>query len=586
MSTPPPAAAPAPGAGPGPAATLVLGPLLRYVDATRATVWVETDRACTVEVLGFREPTWSVHGHHYALVVVDGLPPATTVPYEVHLDGVRAWPPPSSPYPPSIIRTAGGGDRLRLSFGSCRISAPDDAQALRRLGADALVGLALKMAAGSPGSWPDALLLAGDQVYADGPSDDLLHRLAGLGRHAGHGAHETKTETTSFEEYSWLYCESWSVPAVRWLFSTVPVCMVLDDHDLRDDWNISQAWREEVTGQPWWRPRVVGAFASYWVYQHLGNLSPDALGEEPLLAEMRSEPDDSRRQQLLDDFAWESDAGRTRARARWSYVRDFGAGQHRTRLLVVDARCSRRLEPGRRAMLDDDEWQWVRQHAAVQLDHLLLASTLPVFLLPAIHEIEGWNEATADGAWGRRFATLAERLRQLVDLEHWAAFRASFDAVLALLNEIASQPRPPASVLVLSGDVHCGYIAPVRLPEVDPRRTAVHQLVMSPFRNPLARSIRLANSVLRHAPAHRLTARLARAAGVRPSAACWRVQHGPWFDNGVMTLVLEGRRAGVQVDHARVLDGIPALTPTLTLDLTAPHPEQPANRSDGSRGHG
>ena len=31
---------------------LVLGPLLRYVGETAATIWVETDRACQVEILG------------------------------------------------------------------------------------------------------------------------------------------------------------------------------------------------------------------------------------------------------------------------------------------------------------------------------------------------------------------------------------------------------------------------------------------------------------------------------------------------------------------------------------------------------
>ena len=31
---------------------LVLGPLLRYVDETAVTVWVETDRECQVETFG------------------------------------------------------------------------------------------------------------------------------------------------------------------------------------------------------------------------------------------------------------------------------------------------------------------------------------------------------------------------------------------------------------------------------------------------------------------------------------------------------------------------------------------------------
>ena len=48
-------------------ARLVLGPLLRYVGDDEATVWVETDRACTVEVLGCSSSTFCVAGHHYGL---------------------------------------------------------------------------------------------------------------------------------------------------------------------------------------------------------------------------------------------------------------------------------------------------------------------------------------------------------------------------------------------------------------------------------------------------------------------------------------------------------------------------------------
>jgi hypothetical protein len=58
-------------------AKLVLGPLLRYVGETDAVLWVETDAACEVEVLGNRQPTFTVAAHHYALVVVDGLEPGS-----------------------------------------------------------------------------------------------------------------------------------------------------------------------------------------------------------------------------------------------------------------------------------------------------------------------------------------------------------------------------------------------------------------------------------------------------------------------------------------------------------------------------
>ena len=56
---------------------LVIGPLLRYVGETQATVWVETDAAAGVEVLVWpagpappgaaarsRAPNFQVEGHH------------------------------------------------------------------------------------------------------------------------------------------------------------------------------------------------------------------------------------------------------------------------------------------------------------------------------------------------------------------------------------------------------------------------------------------------------------------------------------------------------------------------------------------
>jgi hypothetical protein len=47
-----------------------------------------------------------------------------------------------------------------------------------------------------------------------------------------------------------------------------------DDHDVHDDWNTSWAWVREMRTVPWWHERILGAYMSYWIYQHLGNLSP------------------------------------------------------------------------------------------------------------------------------------------------------------------------------------------------------------------------------------------------------------------------------------------------------------------------
>lgn len=156
---------------------LVLGPLLRYVGPTSATVWVETDGPCEVAVLGATARTFSVSGHHFALVCVEGLEPGTITPYEVALDGEPpCWPDPESRFPPSVVRTPAEGDDLLIAFGSCRVTVPHVAPFTATKDADdrgrevdALRAYGLRMREQGVGGadWPHALLLLGDQVYAD-----------------------------------------------------------------------------------------------------------------------------------------------------------------------------------------------------------------------------------------------------------------------------------------------------------------------------------------------------------------------------------------------------------------------------------
>ena len=97
---------------------LVLGPALRYAGETEALIWVETDGPCTVSVLGCESRTFCVEGHHYALVVCEGLEPGTITPYEVALDGETVWPLPDGDYAaerrPHPRPGAADADRLRL----------------------------------------------------------------------------------------------------------------------------------------------------------------------------------------------------------------------------------------------------------------------------------------------------------------------------------------------------------------------------------------------------------------------------------------------------------------------------------------
>ena len=294
------------------------------MDPVSATVWVETDRPCEVEVLGRRARTFCVGGHHYALVLVEGLEPGSATPYAVRLDDVQVWPPEHSSFPPSRIRTPGGDDSFRLAFGSCRYATPSTVDADEGIPPDALDSYAARITALPEDQWPDALVLLGDQVYADelttGTRSWLHLRRGGHAPTVAAAPHE---QVADFEEYTRLYAESWSDPQVRWLLSTIPSSMIFDDHEMIDDWNTSAAWRREVTGQEWWKHRISGGMVSYWVYQHLGNLSPQELAGNKTWQAIRGlgdETDDA--EPILRQMAEAADA--EPASIRWSFVRHWG----------------------------------------------------------------------------------------------------------------------------------------------------------------------------------------------------------------------------------------------------------------------
>ncbi|RSN48770.1 alkaline phosphatase [Streptomyces sp. WAC 04229] len=525
-------------------AGLRLGPLLRYTDGSCATVWVETNRPCTAEVRcadGARGTTrtFQVAGHHYALVAVSGLTPGTSTEYEVLLDGTRAWPPPDSPFPPSVISTPTEEDGLRVAFGSCRWAAPP-AGGKDPVGPDALDTLSARIAAAPRGERPDVLLLLGDQVYADEVSDATRQWISGR-RDLNEAPGE---QVADYEEYTHLYYESWRDPEVRWLLSTVPSCMIFDDHDVIDDWNTSAAWLADMRATDWWRERLTSGLMSYWVYQQLGNLSPDELAADPLYAAVRETPDGT---DALRDFAARADAEPTSV--RWSYRRDFG----RTRLVMVDSRAGRVLEEDRRAMLDPGEAAWLREQVLDRrdsYDHLLIGTSLPWLLPHLVHDVEAWNAAMCGGERGARWARRGERIRRGADLEHWSAFPSSFDALADLIAEAGTGPGAPATISVLSGDVHHAYVAEPSWADRAPD-ARVAQLTCSPVHNSVPPSIRLGFRFGWSALARALGRRIARHGRCAPAAVSWRKTGGPWFGNQLMTLTLRGRSARLRLEQAR-----------------------------------
>ncbi|WP_185996183.1 alkaline phosphatase D family protein [Nocardioides campestrisoli] len=551
---------------PDPAPALVLGPLLRYVDETSATIWVETDRAAVVKVdrggVTAEARTFGVHGHHYALVDLEGLEPGSQVEYEVGLDGHPVWPEPGARTPAPVLATLDLDRPLRLLYGSCRTSVPHDAEGNRAHGVDALRAYALSLAGLAPDpdakrgpdglARPDLMLFLGDQVYADETTEEMREFIASR-RDLDEPPGE---ELRDFEEYAHLYLLAWSDPVNRWLLSTVPSAMIFDDHDVRDDWNTSLSWRRKMEATSWWHGRIVAALASYWVYQHAGNLSPQERLEDPLWLQVVKHDglDELDLSEALDAFAAEVD--RDPEAYRWSYERDLGP---QARLVVVDSRAARVLDPDGRAMLDPAELEWLDHRMRGDVEHLLIGTSVPFLLAPGLHHVEAFSEALAQGAWGRALGRVGESLRQLVDLEHWAAFQDSFQRVARMAIEVARGERgqAPSSVVFLSGDVHHSYVSQARVaahPLGTGLRSHLLQAVCSPIRNPLPRSMRFATAALSYGVAGPLGRVVSRSAQVPAPPLEWRYLEGPWFDNNVAVLEVDGRTARMRWFTGEIVD--------------------------------
>ena len=195
--------------------------------------------------------TFAVEGHHYALVHV------TRAPEPDAADAVRGRArrrarcgrEPDSRSRRASLRTHAsdghGADRVRLlPRRRAARAAVQPAQGRGPATAARSTRCARSRCAWREPTredWPHALLLLGDQVYADEVSPDArVHPqrrdIAEPPARRSPTSRSTRSSTA----------QSWGEPVIRWLLSTVPSAMIFDDHDVHDDWNTSMEWVEEM----------------------------------------------------------------------------------------------------------------------------------------------------------------------------------------------------------------------------------------------------------------------------------------------------------------------------------------------------
>jgi alkaline phosphatase D len=145
------------------------------------------------------------------------------------------------------FRTARPANSADLSFivGSCRHPGPslEESVGLGNRG-DRIFGTILnQLEQGTP---TDLLLMVGDQIYADVRRDDR-----------------------TFEEYCTNYRRSFTQPFLRRLMARVPTYMVLDDHEIFDNWSMDLLTDPKLSPEVRWanRTRFLAAIEAYRAYQ-------------------------------------------------------------------------------------------------------------------------------------------------------------------------------------------------------------------------------------------------------------------------------------------------------------------------------
>ena len=166
--------------------------------------------------------------------------------------------------------------------------------------------------------------------------------------------------------------------------------------------------------------------------------------------------------------------------------------------------------------------------------------------------LQAWNEAVCAGAWGEGMKGWGERIRRSQDLDQWASFHDSFVALTDLIHRLATGENndPPASIAILSGDIHHGYLVRGTFRD-DSVQSPVYQAVCSPLRNSLPDKKSSLQDVAWTKPAAYAGRLLSRLAGIEKEKMSWHLTHDePWFENHVATLVLDGRRAHISFERA------------------------------------
>jgi hypothetical protein len=247
------------------------------------------------------------------------------------------------------------------------------------------------------------------------------------------------------------------LPLVRRALANIPTYMMLDDHDVTDDWNLTALWKARVYSTDLGRTIVRNGLVSYAMFAGWGN-DPAAFESGPnreLLEKVETlcPPDTETfpNQPVAEDLDRRLGLRDAESAIRWHYQVDGP----RHRMVVIDNRTRRsyvgRVTPPQNIMPSRLEDQIPEGPLPAGLEVLVLVAPIVVIGPPVFDELLGslaFRVGDLVTYFTQRNVANTNQPGTWPDaVESWAYAPESFEALLAWLE-------PYKRVAILSGDLH------------------------------------------------------------------------------------------------------------------------------------
>lgn len=341
------------------------------------------------------------------------------------------------------------------------------------------------------------------------------HRAAAGGRHAA-----------DFAEYAYLYERAWTgLRDVRMLLAQIPTFLMLDDHEVTDDWNFDLSWvrmlHNEKDALRMWPKTLTDSLAAYWVYQGWCNKAPSLWrSDDPrikALADAQKTGTDAlpelRRcihRACFTEVPSKDPKGtfQTGLTLEWHYELPFEppflVPDCRTRKFLVsadeDIRIINHDDLKKRPMsqtIDDKQLDWMRRILVRRGGPAVafIAPSTPLLMQTKVMEIMTKPETTAE-AWdkgnlpsivaattgsttlGAASNALIRIFRRAKDLEHMVRDRSWRD-LWGLVDAMRQAGSGVKTLVLVSGDVHHNYCMTANLPGSGRPRPELLQITCS-----------------------------------------------------------------------------------------------------------